>query len=47
VVPAGKPSLTPLIGIVGLIYIVGGVLDHRALVRVLAPIREEKHVASV
>jgi hypothetical protein len=47
VVPAGKYSLTPLIGIIGLIYIVGGVLDHRELVRVLAPIREEEHVASV
>jgi hypothetical protein len=47
VVPAGKYSLTPLIGIIGLIYIVGGVLDHRELVRVLAPIREDAHVASV
>jgi hypothetical protein len=26
---------------------VGGVLDHRELVRVLAPIREDAHVASV
>ena len=47
VLPAGKYSLTPLIGIIGLIYIVGGVLDHRELVRVLAPIREEEHVSSI
>ena len=46
-VPAGKYSLTPLIGIIGLIYIVGGVLDHRELVRVLAPIQEEQRVAPV
>jgi len=47
IVPAGKQGLTPLIGIVGLIYIVGGVLDHRELVRVLAPVQEGQHVASV
>lgn len=47
VVPSGKQSLTPLIGIIGLIYIVGGVLDHRALVRALMPIQEEQRVASV
>ena len=46
-VPAGKHGLTPLIGIVGLIYIVGGVLDHRELVRLFAPIQEEPRVASV
>jgi hypothetical protein len=45
--PTGKQGLTPLIGIVGLIYIVGGVLDHRALVRILAPIQEEERVASI
>jgi hypothetical protein len=45
--PVGRSGLTPLIGIIGLIYIVGGVLDHRELVRVLAPIEEERHVASV
>jgi len=47
VVPAGKHSLTPLIGIIGLIYIVGGVLDHRELVRVVAPVQEEGRVAPV
>jgi hypothetical protein len=45
--PSGKDGLTPLIGILGLIYIVGGVLDHRELVRTLAPIQEDRHVASV
>src|SRR5574338_899948 len=34
----GKPILASLIGIVGFIYIVGGVLDHRELVRILRPI---------
>ena len=45
--PAGKYSLAPLIGIIGLIYIVGGVLDHRELVRVLTPLQEDERVASV
>lgn len=43
VVPSGKSGLVALIGILGLIYIGGGVLDHRALVRILAPAREESH----
>ena len=44
----GRSSLTPLIGILGLIYIVGGMLDHRELVRMLAPpIREEPDGSSV
>ena len=47
VVQTGKHALTPLIGIVGLIYIVGGVLDHRELVRVLSPIQGEERVASL
>jgi FtsH-binding integral membrane protein len=47
VLPPGKDSLTPLIGIIGLIYIVGGILDHRELVRILAPTGEERHVAAV
>lgn len=47
VVPAGKHSLTPLIGIIGVIYIVGGVLDHRELVRALAPFQGERRVAPV
>lgn len=47
VVPQGKYSLAPLIGIIGLIYIVGGILDHRELVRVLAPIQEDQRVAPV
>ena len=33
--PAGKEGVTQLVAIVGAIYIIGGVLDHRALVRVL------------
>jgi hypothetical protein len=45
---AGKSSLTPLIGILGLIYIVGGMLDHRELLRVLAPpVREDLGGSSV
>ena len=47
VVPVGKYSLAPLIGIIGLIYIVGGVLDHRALVRAVAPVQEERRVAPI
>ena len=47
VLQAGKHALTPLIGIVGLIYIVGGVLDHRELVRILSPIQGEERVASL
>jgi hypothetical protein len=47
VVPAGKQGLTPLIGIIGLIYIVGGFLDHRELVRTLAPVQEEQRVSAV
>jgi len=47
VVPAGKSSLAALVGLIGLIYIVGGILDHRELVRVLAPVQEEQHVTPV
>ena len=47
VVSTGKHVLTPLIGVVGLIYIVGGVLDHRELVRLLAPHPEQAHVSPV
>jgi len=43
----GKPVLASLIGVVGFIYIVGGVLDHRELVRILTPIPEEPRVSSV
>jgi hypothetical protein len=43
----GKHILAPLIGVVGFIYIVGGVLDHRELVGILAPVREEPHASSV
>ena len=45
VVQPGRHALTPLIGIVGLIYIVGGVLDHRELVRVLTPIQGDERGA--
>jgi hypothetical protein len=31
----GKGGVSTLIGIVGAIYIIGGMLDHRALVRIL------------
>jgi hypothetical protein len=34
-VSAGKDAVGPLIGIVGLTYIIGGILDHQALVRIL------------
>jgi hypothetical protein len=45
---AGRSSLTTLIGILGVIYIVGGILDHRELVRMLAPpIQEEPRGSSV
>jgi len=47
VVQSGRHALTPLIGIVGLIYMVGGVLDHRELVRVLSPVEGEERVASL
>ena len=43
----GKSGLAALIGILGVIYIVGGMLDHRELVRMLAPVREELDGASV
>jgi hypothetical protein len=31
----GKNGVTLLVGVVGVVYIVGGLLDHRALVRIL------------
>lgn len=34
-IPTGKDGVSLLIGAVGLIYIVGGILDHQALVRIL------------
>jgi len=43
----GKAMLAPLVGVVGFIYIVGGMLDHRELVRILAPVQEEPHVSSI
>ena len=33
----GKAGVTLLVGVVGFVYIVGGLLDHQALVRVLRP----------
>ena len=47
VVPPGKDALAPLVGMIGFIYIVGGLLDHRELVRVLAPMPEKGRVAPV
>jgi hypothetical protein len=43
----GKPILASLLGVLGFIYIVGGVLDHRELVRILTPIPEEPRVSSL
>jgi hypothetical protein len=34
-VPTGKNGASVLLGLLGIIYVVGGILDHRALVRVL------------
>lgn len=42
----GKRAFAPLIAALGLIYVVGGLLDHRELVRVLGD-REEARVSSV
>ena len=33
--PTGKAGVNLLVGVVGVVYIVGGLLDHRALVRIL------------
>lgn len=35
IIPTGKDAISILVAAVGLIYIVGGVLDHQALVRIL------------
>jgi hypothetical protein len=35
VIPTGKDGMSILIAAVGLVYVVGGVLDHQALVRIL------------
>ena len=35
VTPTGKDGVNVLIAVVGVVYIIGGVLDHRALVRIL------------
>lgn len=37
--PAGKDGVSLLIAIVGVVYIIGGILDHRALVRILGRTR--------
>lgn len=34
-IPAGKLGITLLVGVVGAIYVVGGILDHLALARIL------------
>ena len=47
VLSPGKSIITSVVGVVGIIYIVGGVLDHRELVRILTPIPEEPRVSSV
>jgi hypothetical protein len=36
-VPAGKELFGPFLGLLGAIYVVGGVLDHRELTRILRP----------
>ena len=35
--PSGKAGVNLLVGLLGAIYVVGGILDHRALVSVLGP----------
>jgi hypothetical protein len=39
-VPSGEDGVSALIALVGLIYIVGGILDHRALVRALGRVSD-------
>ena len=47
-VPTGRALLPPFLGIVGAIYVIGGLLDHLELVRILGPItREEEHGGAV
>jgi hypothetical protein len=43
----GKGILAPLIGVIGFIYVVGGLLDHRELLRILASVQEEPDVSSI
>jgi len=39
--PSGRASMSLFFGLLGLIYVVGGVLDHRELRRLLPPVPSE------
>jgi hypothetical protein len=46
-VPTGRALFSPFIGLLGAIYVVGGVLDHHELVRILRPVARQEHGGAV
>jgi hypothetical protein len=42
-IEAGKPIIAFFLAIVGLAYMVAGILDHRELIKILHPVREDSH----
>jgi hypothetical protein len=45
--PTGRPSLSLVTAILGAIYVIGGLLDHRELVRTLSPSDDDRDVSPV
>ena len=47
VVPAGRAMLGPFMGVLGAVYVIGGLLDHRELTRLLPPVAAEDDARAV
>jgi hypothetical protein len=51
-VPAGRVLIGPFLGVLGIIYVIGGVLDHFELTRIMGPVmgedmREEENAGAL
>lgn len=47
IVQPGSESVGMVITVVGVVYVVNGLLDHLELMRILPPVREEEHAATI
>jgi hypothetical protein len=46
-ISSSRDLLIPLLGMLGAVYVIGGLLDHRELVKILGPIRTENDAGAV
>lgn len=47
VLQPGSESIGMMITVVGVVYVVNGLLDHLELMRILPPVREDEHAATI